>query len=168
MSIYPYYTTKDVTFDPVLIGTWSDPADTNDIKETWTFERLATASYQLEIRDNTKTNRFAAHLFTLSGSRFLDLLPCDRHEYATPSHLLLHVIRLEPHLEMQVLNYEWLTKLLEKNPKAMRHVVIPKSDCSTEGEMLTLTADTAALQKFVGNHLNDTNAWSAITGLKKQ
>lgn len=168
MSIYPYYTAKDVTFDPALLGTWSDPVDTSATKETWTFTKQEAQSYRLEIRGDNKTNAFGAHLFTLSGAKFLDALPCERHEYNTPAHLLLRVTSLQPQLEMHVLNYEWLAKLLEKNPKALRHIVVPKSSCSEDGEMLTLTAETKELQQFIRKHLNDTNAWSEVMVLKKQ
>lgn len=167
MSIYPYYATKDLTFDPVLLGTWSDPADTNATKETWTFAKQDDQSYQLEIRDNQKTNAFDTHLFTLGGTKFLDVLPCERHEYHPPAHLLLRVIRLQPQLEMHVLKYDWLAKQLDKNPKALRHIVVPKSSSSEAGETLTLTADTAELQRFIRKHLNNTNAWGEITTLKK-
>lgn len=168
-SIYPYYTAKDLVFDPVLLGTWSDPTQTNADKETWTFEKLEAQAYKWVVRDSSKTNEFDAHLFTLGNTKFLDALPRERHEFATPSHILLRVTKLQPQLEMQVLDYEWLTKLVETTPKTIRHIVVPKQAGNTnEGGLITLTAETAELQKFIRKHLNNTNAWGDPLVMKKQ
>ena len=53
---------------------------------------------------------------------------------------------------MQVLDYDWLTKLIEKHPKAIRHIVVPKKLGEDGGGDLVLTADTAELQKFILKH----------------
>lgn len=168
-SVYPYYTAKDLTFDPALLGTWSDPAETNADRETWTFEKLEAQTYKLVIRDTNKTNEFDVHLFTLGNAKFLDALPRERHEYTTPNHVLLHVKNLQPQLELRVLSYDWLGKLLETNPKAIRHIVVPKGprDSDDRGE-ITLTADTAELQKFIRKHLKNADAWGDPMVMKKQ
>lgn len=168
-SVYPYYTAKDLTFDPALLGTWSDPAETNTDRETWTFEKLEAQTYKLVIRDTNKTNEFDAHLFTMGGAKFLDALPRDRHEYTTPNHVLLHVKALQPQLELRVLSYDWLVKLIEANPKAIRHVVVPKGSREVdEGGEHILTADTTALQKFIRKHLKNDDAWGDPMVMKKQ
>ena len=169
-SIYPYYTAKDLTFDPVLLGTWSDPEKTNTDAETWTFEKLAAQTYKWTVRDSNKTNEFDAHLFALGGARFLDALSRERREYNTPAHVLLRVNKLQPQLELQILNYEWLTKQVEANPKLIRHVIVPKEAGGTDegGGLLILTADTAELQKFIRKHLKNTNAWGEPLVMKKQ
>lgn len=168
-SIYPYYTAKDLTFDPALLGTWSDPDKTNADAETWIFEKLEAQTYKWTVRESNKTNEFDTHLFTLGGVKFLDALPRERHEYNTPAHVLLRVVKLEPQLELQILNYEWLAKLVEAKPKAIRHVVVPKEagGADDDGGLLTLTAETAELQKFVRKHLNNTNAWGEPMVMKK-
>jgi hypothetical protein len=69
-----------------------------------------------------------------------------------PLHYLLTVARLEPALEMNMLDYDWLKKLIEKDPKAIHHIVVPKK-LGEDGEGdLVLTADTAELQKFILKH----------------
>lgn len=166
-SIYPYYTTKDLTFDPALVGTWSDSGQTNADKEMWTFEGVETKAYKLTIRDAAKTNVFDTHLFTLGHTRFLDVLPTERYEYATPAHLLLRVTSLQPQLEMHILNYDWLAKLLDTNPKAIRHILVPNRNGAADGGQFTLTADTVELQKFIKKHINNTNAWGEPMVLKK-
>lgn len=164
-SIYPFYTAQDVSFDPALMGTWHDAEQTNS---TWVFEKVAEQTYQLTTRDNSETNEFDTHLFTLAGVKFLDCLSRQRSAYATPNHILMRIRQTEPELQVVLLNYEWLGELLEKNPKTLAHVITPApAGSSGPDKLLTLTADTAALQKFVRKHLNNTNAWSEMIGLKK-
>lgn len=167
-SIYPYYTAKDVTYDPVLLGTWGDATNPND-QETWQFEELTDQTYKLTIQNTGETNTFDTHLFTLGKERFLDCLPRQRAAYHAPQHFLLRVKSLTPTLELQLLDYGWLSKLVEQNPKAIRHIIVPKeAGTSNEGGELTLTADTAELQKFIRKHLSDTNAWVEPMVLKKR
>lgn len=165
-SIYPYYQQKDLIFDPALVGVWSDPAKTNDTKETWTFEKAGAQSYTWTVRDEHKTNIFTTHLFRLGDVKFLDALPRERHDYATPAHVLLRVGQIEPQLELRVLSYDWLAKLVAAKPKAIRHIVVPK-DAGADDGLITLTADTAELQKFIRKHLHNTNAWGEPLVMKK-
>jgi hypothetical protein len=168
-SVYPYYTPKDVTFDTALLGTWSDPAETNANKDAWTFEKIGSQTYQLTVRDGGETNAFDAHLFTLGGQKFLDCLPRERHEYSSPTHVLLRVKSIQPQLEMYLLKYEWLGKLVEANPKAIRHIITPNpAGDSKEGGLLTVTADTAELQKFIRKHLKTEAAWSDPMLMQRQ
>jgi len=159
-SVYPYYTAKDLIFDPTLLGLWSDGKNTNDSNDTWVFEKTSAETYKLTIRDNSETNEFDTHLFTLGGQKFLDSLPRFRAAYQTPTHVVLRVKSISPTLQLQLLSYEWLGKLVEQNPKAIRHIIVPaEAGKDNDGEGLTLTATTAELQKFLLKHLDNTNAW---------
>ncbi len=167
-SVYPFYTAKDLTFEPALLGTWSDPEKTNDGTDTWVFEPIAATAYKLTVRDNSETNEFDAHLFTLGGQQFLDSLPRTRTAYQTPTHVLLRVKSISPTLQLELLSYEWLGKLVEQNPKAIRHIIVPATaGKDNDNDGLTLTADTAELQKFIRKHRDNTNAWVAPMVLKK-
>jgi len=168
-SVYPYYTAKDVGFDLALLGTWSDPEETNVARETWTFEKIGSQTYQLTTRDDSETNTFDVHLFTLRGQKFLDCLPRERHAYTAPTHVLLRVKSIQPRLEMDLLDYEWLGNLVEANPKAIRHVSIPgAAGGSKRDALLTLTAETIELQKFILKHLKTEAAWGDPMIMKKQ
>jgi hypothetical protein len=153
-SVNPFYTEKDVVFDPHLVGEWRDKEKSDD-PEVWKFEQSTNNAYDLTVIEEGKTGKFRAHLFKLKQERFLDLIPteCD---YATnqaylvgvsmfPGHLLMRVGQTDPELKMAVCDYEWLGKYLQKNPKALSH--------HTEYENMALTADTRDLQTFVLNHL---------------
>lgn len=169
-SVYPYYTAKDVTFEPKLLGVWYDHEETNTAtaKSFWRFDKVSTNTYQVVMAEPDNTNHFDAHLFTLGREQFLDLLPRDRHDYSAPTHLLLRVRAMEPQLEMEFLDFEWLAKLVEAKPKTIRHVIVPSpAGEKKEGGALVLTADTAELQKFIRKHLKNTNAWAEPLVLKK-
>ena len=169
VSVYPYYAAKDIISDPALIGVWTDPANTNSNKETWTFEKLDGQTLKLTTVDGSETNQFDAHLFKLGGATFLDCLIRTRSGYSSPSHILFRVDSVQPLLKMRLLDYDWLTTLIEKHPKVIRHVIVPSAgkQSSDEGD-LVLTADTAELQKFILKHLKTGKAWGEEAVMKKQ
>jgi hypothetical protein len=154
-SVNPFYTEKDVVTDPRLPGVWQE-ADKKDDPQVWKFEAAETNAYQVTFtEDHGKTGVFCGHLFKLGGEHFLDLIPanCD---YATnqaglvgvamiPGHLLVRVSAFEPSLQLAFCNGDWLKNFLETNSTAIAH--------NHEKDSLVLTADTAALQKFVLQHL---------------
>jgi hypothetical protein len=159
-SVYPFYTAKDVVFEPGLVGTWGEPGSTNAANEQWRFEKAEGQAYKLTVQDKEKSTEFDTYLFKLKGGLFLDLCPRERPDNSLPLHYLLKVNRLEASLEVSTLDYGWLKKLVEKNPRAIRHLVVPKKlGESGEGD-LVLTADTAELQKFILKHVNTDEAFT--------
>ena len=169
LSVYPYYTAKDVVFDPALLGVWADPDKTNTDHDTWTFEKINDQTYRLIVTDNDKKTAFDARLFKLKDYTFLDCLTRDRNDYSVPCHMLLRVDRIQPSLEMHLLDYEWVGKLIEKQPKAIRHALITEAgDKSDENKGFVLTADTAELQKFILKHIKLKEAWGDALTMKRQ
>jgi hypothetical protein len=167
-SVYPFYTPKDVVFDPALVGNWVDAGATNETKETWQFKPGDGQAYRFTLVDADKKTEYDAHLFKLKGQLFLDCLPRERHDDFVPPHYLLKVNRLQPNLEMQILDYKWLTDLVEKNPKAIRHLVVSKPSGESGEGTLVLTADTAELQKFLLTHLKTKEAFGADALIMKR
>lgn len=160
-SVYPYYTAKDVVFEPKLIGSWFD-AEKGATNEFWEFARTGTNNaYTLTVHDEGKATEFDARLFRLKQWTFIDALPTAGQEDFIPPHYLLKVSRFEPTLEMAVLDYKWVRELLEEKPGALRHTFVEKKPGESEGGRLVLTADTAELQKFILKHAADTNAFPA-------
>ena len=84
-----------------------------------------------------------------------------------PLHYLVKLENTGAKLQVKVLNFEWLAKLLEKNPKALRHILVPNEPGNTNNNHLVLTADTAELQKFILKHINDTNTFGDATELTR-
>lgn len=153
-SVNPFYTEKDVVFDPRLSGEWQEKDNTNN-PEIWKFERSTNNALKLTVVEQGKTGEFAAQLFKLGQEQFLDLIPTDCN-YATnqadlvafsmfPGHLLVHVPQIEPELSVAFFDFDWLEKYLKQNPKALAHHL--------ESDRIVLTAETRDLQKFVLKHL---------------
>jgi hypothetical protein len=156
-SINPFYTDKDVIFDPRLLGAWQEQ-DKTEKPDVWKFEGTTNKTYELTVtQEERKQGVFTAHLFQLQQEFFLDLIPADC-EFATnqadlvafsmfPGHLLVRVTQIEPKLKLALFDFDWLQKYLEKNPKALAH--------RQEGDRLLLTAGTRDLQEFVLQHLGE-------------
>jgi len=169
LSVYPYYTTKDLTFDPALVGIWSEPDKTDADSETWTFEKLNEQAYRLTVKDKDEKTEFDARLFKLKGFTFLDCLPCKHNDYSAPCHVLLRLNQIQPQLEMHLLDFEWLSNLIEKQPKAIRHTMVVEANAKGDNaKSFVLTADTSELQKFVLKHLKTEEAWGKPMVMKKQ
>ena len=168
VSIYPFYSEKDVMFEPALLGQW---VKVGDSREKWTFEKKGEQTFRLTYRDGEKSYAMDAHLFRLKDQLFLDLfkpdMPEDLMPPPVPTHLLLRVFQLKPSLRMAALDYDWLAKLIEKNPKAIRHYLVANGEDSKNAQIV-LTADTPELQKFILNHLKTDEAWKDAFELEKK
>ncbi|MDB6018301.1 MAG: hypothetical protein JWR19_2790 [Pedosphaera sp.] len=154
-SVNPFYTEKDVVFDPRLTGEWQTQ-EKNKTPEVWKFENVTNTCYHLTITDKDgKQGEFEAHLLKLKQEHFLDIIPADC-KYATnqadlvaasmfPGHLLLRVPQLAPELKLAFFDFDWLEKYLKANPQALAH--------RHEDKSILLTAGTRDLQRFVLKHL---------------
>jgi hypothetical protein len=166
-SVYPFYTPKDITFDPALVGTWVDVKANNDGKEFWQFDRQGHNSYILTLSSTTETNAYDATLFQVSRQTFLDLCSTNRVDNQLPLHYLMKLELTSPSLKFQLLDYKWLTELLEKKPQALRHILVPGGSGNTNNSQLVLTAETAELQAFILKYVNDTNAFTRPDEMKR-
>jgi hypothetical protein len=154
-SLNPFYTDKDLVFDPRLVGTWAEKG-TEQEPQTWKFEKAGDRAYTLTITEKPgKEGKFTAHLFKLKQENFLDLLPKECN-YATnqadliaasmfPGHLLARVSQVEPELRLAFFNFGWLQQQLTNNPSLLAH--------HREDDRFVLTASTRDLQRFVLKHL---------------
>ena len=99
----------------------------------------------------------------------MDCLVREHSDYSAPCHLLLRVDRLQPTLELRPLDYEWLGRLLEKQPKALRHAIVTQTSApkGNETKSFVLTVDTAELQKFL-KHIHTKEAWSDALVMKRK
>ncbi|MDB6059611.1 MAG: hypothetical protein JWO95_3455 [Verrucomicrobiales bacterium] len=161
-SVYPYYTDKDLTFNPGLLGTRTE-SKTNDSgtisTETWVCSKASENAYTYTGTTPTETNTFSAHLFKLGGKRFLDWYPLQKNNDFIPPHYLLEVRQVTPTPELVPMDYSWLEDLLAKHPNAVRHIrLYDKPDKSDKGRIV-LTADTKELQKFVLKYMNNPQAF---------
>ena len=156
-SVNPFYTDKDIVFEPRLLGAWQEK-DKPDNPDVWKFESATNRMYKLTIVDKEgKQGAFTACLFRLNQEYFLDLIPVDCN-YATnqadlvafsmfPGYLLVRVPQIEPELKLAFFDFDWLEEKLGKDLNALAH--------HREGDRLLLTADTRDLQEFVIGHLDE-------------
>lgn len=166
-SVFPFYTANDVAFDPALVGTWVDAKAADNVKEFWQFERSGSNACELIIHSSSGTNAYDATLFRLNQQLLLDLCPTNRFANQLPLHYLLKVELASTSLKLHLLNRKWLADLLAKTPKALPHLFVPESPGNTNNLHLVLTADTPALQAFMLEHFNDTNAFIHLDEMKR-
>ena len=154
-SVNPFYTEKDLVFDPRLVGAWGNPDDKD---ESWLFAVATNKTYQLTVtEDEGKHGEFVAHLFQLKEHLFLDVTPRKvelREDQSSmvaaaliPGHLILRVRSLEPELKLDWVDWDWLKDYLEAHPTALKH----RRDDTPDS--IVLTAESRDLQRFVLKHL---------------
>lgn len=167
-SVYPFYTDKDLAFEPSLLGEWVGADEAPKPGEFVRVERLGKLGYVATVFTADSTNSVICHLFRLNKQLFLDSCPTNDSLDHIPVHQVSKVTQLQPELETADLKYDWLEALLKQNPKALRHTrVREKADESGDGRIV-LTADTAELQKFLRAHLTNTNAWQQPSRVKRR
>lgn len=167
-SVYPFYTEKDLVFDPALLGKWLPADETNEPPKGFIFvERLGEKGYAANYVEEGNTNQSVVefYLFQLNGQKFTDECTTNRSLESIPIHQVSKVLRTEPVFETVKLDYDWLAALLEEKPKTVRHMIL--HDKEGDSGRILLTADTAELQRFILKHVNDTNAWSEPSVLIK-
>jgi hypothetical protein len=169
----PFYTAKDLVFDPALVGTWRPVEAKEGTKETWAFTKASDKSYQLAHTDEEgRQAHFEVRLFQLNGSRFLDLFltkvegdGLQVNAWATvslvPAHLLLKVEQIEPALKLAAMNPDSLKTILKQHSDAVAHQVLPEGN-------IVLTAGTGELQKFILAHLKDKDFFGDPMEMKRR
>jgi len=174
-SINPLYTEPDLVFEPALAGVWRGDAEGDAAKETWAFEKAGDKAYKLVHTDKDgRTGQFEVYRLRLSDTFFLDFFPAvgvdqetNRNEvyqfHFVPVHSFAKVSRTDSALQLSFLSLEWLGRLLEKNPQAIRHEMVGP----TNEQRCVLTASTKELQKFVRQHLDNKEAFLDPIKLKR-
>jgi hypothetical protein len=154
------------------------------MKETWSFEKAGEKKYLLQHTDDDgQLGKFDAYLLKLGKQLFLDLRVLDpgakdddlsMNNWARwaliirPGHLFLKVDQISPVLQMRIMDPDALEKLLEKNPKAVRHERIRFDSSADDKGQIVLTAETKDLQKFILKHMNDEKFFGEPSQLRKK
>jgi hypothetical protein len=159
VSVYPFYTEKDLVFEPALVGVWIEEGKTNGV-EGMEFTKASGRKYMLAGYPaegtnscSCETNVFEVCLFRLKAGLFMDwdMTPEKSQCTSIPQHHLFKVTELGSALEMKGLNYDWLRPFLKQHPKALRHILKNHSDKDSD---IILTADTRELQQFLIKYSN--------------
>jgi len=169
----PFYTEKDLVFDPVLLGIWRPVQARESSKEVWAFTKSGDKQYQLQQTDEEgRKAAFEIRLFKLNDQLFLDLYLTKVEDddlkvnawagiSLVPAHLLLKVEQIEPALKLAATNPDWMQKHLKQHPDAIAHRVVSDGN-------IVLAASTSELQKFVLAHLGDQDFFGGAMEMKRK
>jgi hypothetical protein len=166
-SVYPYFNEKDRSFEPALLGEWTNSTSAD---QRWKFEKDGELAYRLTCTESAKVTVMQAQPFQLRGELFLDLSRTNGEDEpfppGIPSHVLLRVRERSPDLRLAPLKYDWLAKELAEQPTALRHHYI-KTGEKPDDRYYVVTADTMELQRFVLKHLPEAAPWADELTLKR-
>lgn len=150
-TLHPIYNDKTLIFKEELIGKWMDDDG------LWQFKRAGEKEYELRIFDDEKElGRFSAHMVGIEGLMFLDLYPDSEpleelddfyKIHILPVHTFMKVDRIDPNLQLRMVDYEKIGKMLEDNPNLIKHEVV-------DDDRIVLTASTEELQNFIVEHVD--------------
>ena len=193
-SLHPWFTEKDLVFEPALVGTWQD---TTSADVTWTFERKSDSTYTLidtrnedEPRRDQKatekkmvTTRLTARLMRLGDARFLNISAGDEwtdssmlQELLVNTHALAK-IRLEGDmLHVALLDEGRLEGMLRDKRVVVSHEVIdtsggaddPSTQVDSKTRRLLLTAPTRELQAFLATYARDAAAFDDGSQMRRK
>jgi len=162
VSLHPVYTEGDIVFEPALVGRWAEGPD------VFHFEKAGDKSYRATYTDESgASGRFTAHLLKLDGDLYLDLFPeePDLKEndfykmHIVAAHTFMRVKQISPRLQMAFMDYDWLDKLLEKTPEAIKH--------EKQEDRVIITASTKELQAFLRKYSKAEGFWGDFSDMKR-
>jgi hypothetical protein len=166
-SLQPFYTEKDLVFEPALVGSFGE----SDGSATWTFTKSADREYKLTIRDKEKNSSFVTHLFKLGNDHFIDLYAvkeslddCSREDFfkasLVPGHLVLKVPSSSP-LSLQVMDEDAIKEYLKNNKGAVPHSFI-------ESDRLVFTGSSEQMREFLRRISAEEKCWGKPAEFQKR
>lgn len=153
----------DVIYDPALLGRWHSE---NEPENRWEFEPVETGdAYIVRGRQDETVAQFRGVLVRVGDRRFLDLYPIG-HEPEINESFAGHMLRMhsiwrvgieEDRLRFALPDLKMVAELLDEQPDLIAHTTVPldPDGSGDDDEWLVITADSAAFQAFVRDHLDD-------------
>jgi hypothetical protein len=148
-SLNPVYTDETLTFEPALLGIWTQPST----KARWDFSKRDDESYRLDYTDDEdRQARFVGRLAKLDDELFLDLYPEEVKSdsngfykfHLVPIHTIYRVKQADGQLTLAAIDFQWLDDYLTTHPTEI--------ECATFNGRKMITAPTAEVQRFVLAH----------------
>ncbi len=145
-SVAPLVSDADVQYDAKLVGSWRD----SSTSETLVVTNASPNRYAFEFTDSDgKVGHFQGVLGRWGALRVVDVEPEDlpssmNDEYRSlllPLHAPVFVDAVEPVLRFRLLQVDSLRNYLERQPRAVAHVM--------RDDAVVFTAPTAELQRFL-------------------
>ena len=150
-SLHRLYDTKSLAFSPALLGAWR--SGDGSVHFLFTHARAPGLYRMVYVSGDQPPVPFRAALLRLHGTTYLDLTPRLPRAMKGPGFLQLHTLLWHSfarvsltgnRLALHLADPGWLGAWLSRYPAALAHF-------SNRG-LIYLTADTAALQRFVAEH----------------
>ncbi len=186
-SLHPLYTSKDLTFDARLLGTWRSEGS----EDTWKIESLMEKelapykdpkerrgqesiksqfinknTYLLTNREKGKEAEFLLNLVRLDNELYIDLYPGplkEKNEMLEDHYLPVHSyakIKINSNgFELSYFNGEQIHKLLSENKIKIQH--------ESFNYYKVITASTLELQKFVTKYADNKDFFTSPITFKK-
>lgn len=150
-SLFPLFSTKDIVFNPSLLGTWSD----SGANETYTFQRSGEKSYNVIFfeQQSGNTTVYRAQLGRLGKLWFLDSYPAKGPQdyHLIPAHIISRISLNGDTLRIASLESDWLRQMIDSRELEIEHVRI-------DGDVI-LSASTEALKDLVQRFAEDSDAF---------
>lgn len=172
-SIHPLYTKQDVIFNPELVGHW---VEAEKGKSQWVFVQKEDKAYGLRItQEDKKVYVFTAYLLKVGDYHYLDLFPDTEDDTndsfllksMLPVHTFIRIKQLAPSLDVEVMNSDWLAKVLKESPALIKHEKMPVGEKDKEEYLTVLTAQPKELQAFLVKHEKNDKFWNKLNSFKK-
>jgi hypothetical protein len=168
VSIFPFYEEGDLVATPELVGRWVkvNPDGKENEKETLEFKKWGEKGLWLRSADENGKAQFSAevHTFRLKDTLLLDMAVAATQENGDQiirPHFLFKVTQTAPTLKWALLSEDWVKKILEKDPEAIRHHFNKKEDGTSDDDLI-LTAQSKNLREFLLKHLPDATAFNDV------
>lgn len=163
LSLQPLYMGEgDVIYDPALLGVWQVENEPSD--ERWEITAVETGdAYIFRTASNGGEIQLRGVLVRVGDRRFLDLYPIGHAPeigpsfavHTLPTHSIWRV-GIEPgKLRFAVLDNAKTVALLKENPELIEHRFVDMTPSGSGDPRPVFTADSAAFQAFVRDHLDD-------------
>ena len=168
-SVHPFYMSRDVIFEEKLLGEWRE-TEKDDGGTTWVFSKgQGPNSYIVKISDKETKLDCDGRLFKLGDTVLMDFYSRNRSVLDMPAHTVMRVQELGASLRLQLLSPTWMKNRLQVHPKEIAHFIgrDPENPDDPDKGDYILTADTAALQKFLKEHMSADGFWEEPGVLKK-
>ena len=148
LSLNPFYTEKDVIFNPDFLGVWNN----NRTGQTWEFTSVNRNNYYVEGASGG-SDHFIAHLFKIQDTLYLDVYPEGgfANNLMIPTHMIVRVKKTESTLVTSYLNTRWLLQYLKDNPGGISYAFVPDENEPDDISLglLVLTSSTGDLQRLL-------------------
>ncbi|HTC95588.1 MAG TPA: hypothetical protein VK699_19250 [Terriglobales bacterium] len=149
LSVAPLATDSNTTFDPALIGTWSDLDGSNSVLiSVREGDKHNYDILWIDTKNNDKY-RVDARLVQIGGQKILDVTPVssDAGPFTIPGHAFVYISNLENGLKIQFLDSKWVQEKV-KQSKSLTYYQLEDHPI--------ITGTSAQLQDFfLQNGLNE-------------